>query len=67
MSIPLNALYIIPLVMVLVATILLFKPVKTKDVEDTGMMVAMFMGVCGIATLLCLAIFAFGMVCKVFC
>lgn len=40
MSIPLNALYIIPLIMVLVAIILLFKPVKTKDVEDTGMMIA---------------------------
>ena len=65
MSIPLNALYIIPLIMVLVAIILLFKPVKTKDVEDTGMMVAMFMGVCGAAVLLCLAIFAFDMICKV--
>ena len=65
MSIPLNALYIIPLVMVLVAIILLFKPVKTKDVEDTGMMVTMFMGVCGAAVLLCLAIFAFDMICKV--
>lgn len=67
MSISLDALYIIPLIMVLVAIILLFKPVKTRDVEDTGMIIAMFMGVCGIAILLCLAIFAFGMVCKVFC
>ena len=65
MSIPLNALYIIPLVMVLVAIILLFKPIKTKDVEDTGMMVTMIMGVCGAAVLLCLAIFAFDMICKV--
>lgn len=67
MSIPLNALYIIPLIMVLVAIILLFKPVKTKDVEDTGMMIAVLIVVCGTAILLCLAIFAFGMICKVFC
>lgn len=63
MSIPLNALYIIPLIMVLVAIILLFKPVKTKDVEDKGMIIAMFMGVCVAAVLLCLAIFAFDMIC----
>lgn len=65
MSIPLNALYIIPLIMVLVAIILLFKPVKTKNVEDKGMIIAMFMGVCGVAVILCLAIFAFDMICKV--
>ena len=65
MSIPLNVLYIIPLIMVLVAIILLFQPVKTKNLEDKGMIIATVMGVCGAAVLLCLAIFAFDMICKV--
>ena len=65
MSISLDALYIIPLVMILISIILLFQPVKTKNVEDKGMIIAMFMGVCGAAVLLCLAIFAFDMICKV--
>ena len=51
--------------MVLVAIILLFKPVKTKNVENKGMIIAVFMGVCGAVVLLCLAIFAFDMICKV--
>ncbi len=67
MSIPLDALYIIPSIMILISILLLFQSVKTKNVEDTGMMIAMFMGVCGIAIFLCLAIFAFELVCKVFC
>ena len=49
MSIPLDALYIIPSIMILISILLLFQSVKTKNVEDTGMMIAMFMGVCGIA------------------
>lgn len=65
MSISLDALYIIPLVMILISIILLFQPVKTKNVEDKGMIIAMFMGVCGASVLLCLAIFAFDMICKV--
>ena len=67
MSIPLDALYIIPLIMILISILLLFQPVKTKNVEDNGMMIAIFMGVCGTAIYLCLIIFAFDMVCKVFC
>lgn len=67
MSIPLEALYIIPLIMILISILLLFQPVKTKNVEDNGMMIAIFMGVCGTAIYLCLIIFAFDMVCKVFC
>lgn len=65
MSISLDALYIIPLIMILISIILLFQPVKTKNVENKGMIIAMFMGVCGAAVLLCLAIFAFDMICKV--
>ena len=65
MSISLDALYIIPLIMILISIVLLFQPVKTKNVEDKGMIIAMFMGVCGAAVLLCLAIFAFDMICKV--
>ena len=65
MSISLDALYIIPLIMILISILLLFKPVKTKNVEEKGMIIAMFMGVCGAAVLLCLAIFAFDMICKV--
>lgn len=65
MSIPLNALYIIPLIMILISIILLFQPVKTENVEDKGMIIAVFMGVCGAAVLLCLAIFVFDMICKV--
>ena len=65
MSISLDALYIIPLIMILIYIVLLFQPVKTKNVDDKGMIIAMFMGVCGAAVLLCLAIFAFGMVCRV--
>ena len=65
MSIPLNALYIIPLIMILISIVLLFQPVKTKNVDDKGMIIAMFMGVCGAAVLLCLAIFAFDMIRKV--
>lgn len=65
MSISLDALYIIPLIMILISIVLLFQPVKTKNVDDKGMIIAMFMGVCGAAVLLCLAIFAFDMICKV--
>lgn len=65
MSIPLDALYITPLIMILISILLLFKPVKTKNVEEKGMIIAMFMGVCGTAVLLCLAVYAFDMICKV--
>lgn len=67
MSIPLDALYIIPLIMILIAIIFLVLSVKTKNVEDTVMMIAMFIGFCGTTIILWLAIFAFDMVCKVFC
>ena len=65
MSISLDALYIIPLIMILISIVLLFQPVKTKNVDDKGMIIAMFMGVCVAAVLLGLAIFAFDMICKV--